>query len=224
MAGDVFGDVVEDDYGCKEDETDECHLVDALFDLRVQVSTDQALNEQEDNHAAVQDGDGEQVEDAQVEANEGHGADDRYPASHLEGLVNLDADADGARKRFDGDLPGEEAVEDVKDEAGVLEVEGVGLSCSTGEGLTFYIDRGQDALEAETISFTFGGIHQLRSDGDLEGLRVAIDGEDGGLAGLILQVGEHRFYRVWVEAVYGEDLVMRLEAGAGGRHVFFTGE
>ena len=43
--------------------------------------------------------------------------------------------------------------------------------------------------------------------------------EDGGLAGLVLQVGEQGGDGVKLEAVDAEDLVVGLEAGAGGGHV-----
>ena len=51
------------------------------------------------------------------------------------------------------------------------------------------------------------------------GWLAAEDGEGGGLAGLVLQVGEQGGDGVEVEAVDGDDLVAGLEAGAGGGHV-----
>ena len=123
VGGDEFGDVVEDDDCGEEDDADEGDLVDALFELLVDVAADEALDGEKGDHASVQDGDGQEVEDAQVEADESHGADDGDPAGKVEGFMDLDADADGARKGFDRDLAGEEAVENVLDEEGVLLVE-----------------------------------------------------------------------------------------------------
>ena len=46
-----------------------------------------------------------------------------------------------------------------------------------------------------------------------------VDDEIGGLAGLVLQIGEQRGNGVELEAVDGEDLVAGLQAGTGGGHV-----
>jgi len=62
--GQVFGDVVEDDDGCEEDEADEGYLVDALLDGLVEVAAHEAFDGEKEDEAAVEDGDGEQVEDA----------------------------------------------------------------------------------------------------------------------------------------------------------------
>ncbi len=55
---------------------------------------------------------GEQVEDGQVDGDVRHQADDWHPAGHLDCLVNLGADADGAAEASYGDLAGEHALED----------------------------------------------------------------------------------------------------------------
>jgi hypothetical protein len=57
--------VVEDEDG-EHDEADERELVDTLFDLLVQVAAHKAFDGEEKDHAAVEDGDRKQVEDAQL--------------------------------------------------------------------------------------------------------------------------------------------------------------
>ena len=83
-----FGDVVEDDHDGEDEDADEGYLVDALFDLLIDVAAHDGLDEQEEDHSAVEDGEGQQVHDAEVDADVGHGADDGHPAGHLDGLVD----------------------------------------------------------------------------------------------------------------------------------------
>ncbi len=52
-----LGDVVKDDNGRKQDDADERYLVDALLEPRRQVAADERLDGEEDDHAAVENGD-----------------------------------------------------------------------------------------------------------------------------------------------------------------------
>src|SRR6185437_13300631 len=118
-----LGDVVEDDESGEDQETDERDLVNALFELLIDVTADDAFNDKEEDHAAVQDGDGQKIEDAQIERDVGHQADEGHPAGHGDGLVNLLADSDGAAQAADGDLAREHALEDLDDEQGTFFIE-----------------------------------------------------------------------------------------------------
>ena len=61
-------DVVVDDHDGEEDQEDEGGLVDAFFDVQADVAAHQAFDEEQEDYAAVHDGDGQEVEDAEVEA------------------------------------------------------------------------------------------------------------------------------------------------------------
>ncbi len=219
-----LGDVVEDDEGGEGDEADKGDLVDALLDLLVDVATHDGLDDEEEDHAAVEDGDGKEIEDAEVERDEGHGADKGHPSGHLNGLVDLGADADGAGERFDGDLAGEHAVEDLPDEEGGFFVELPGGFNGLRQGKALDLDGRLGGVEAElVVPGAVAGVSEDGCEGDGDGGAVAIDDEGDGFAGAVLEVGEQGGDGVEVEAVDGFDLVTGLDAGAGGGQGFFAG-
>lgn len=111
-----FGDVVVDDESGEEDDADEGNLVDAFLELLVDVSAQDAFDDEKENHAAVQNGDRHEIEDAQVDADVGHQADDGCPAWHVHRLVDLLTDADGAAQATNGDLACEHALNHFDDE------------------------------------------------------------------------------------------------------------
>ena len=117
-----LGDVVEDDHGGEQDDADERHLVDALFNRHGKVAAEGALDQQQEDHATVEDGEGQQVEHAQVDGDHGHGADQGHP-SGLGGFVDDFADADGSGEALDRDVPLEHALEHIHDQQRVLLVE-----------------------------------------------------------------------------------------------------
>src|ERR1039458_4918947 len=78
-----LGEVVEDDEGKKRDEYGKGSLVDALLDVDADVAAEGAFDQQQQNHAAVQNGEGQQVEDAEVEADDTGQSNLRPPALHL---------------------------------------------------------------------------------------------------------------------------------------------
>src|SRR5438270_6794143 len=63
-------DVVKDDHGRKKDNEYESDLTNALFDLTLDVATKSALDKEQQDQTAVQDGNRQQVEDAQIEADQ----------------------------------------------------------------------------------------------------------------------------------------------------------
>src|ERR1035438_10233430 len=63
-----LGHVVEDDEGEEGHDQHKCGLVDALLHNHADVAADRALDEQQQNHAAVENWEGQQVENAEVEA------------------------------------------------------------------------------------------------------------------------------------------------------------
>ena len=54
----------------QQEEEDDSHLHEALLDLQAQIAPNQPLDQQKQNHAAVEDGNGQQVENAQLQADE----------------------------------------------------------------------------------------------------------------------------------------------------------
>src|SRR5579871_328351 len=219
-----FGQVVEDDHDGEDQDADEGYLVDALFELLIEIAAKDAFDQEEQDHAAVEDRDRQKVEDAEVQADVGHQADEGHPAGHLNGLVDLGADADGAAQAADRDLTREHAAEDFDDEQGALFVVIPRGDHGLAEGQALYLDGGLDVLESEAV--VLDAVATVSEFGrDLHGhlLSVAEDHERGGLAGLVLQVGEQGRYGVELEAVDGEDLVLGLEAGADGGHVGLKG-
>ena len=89
--------------------------------------------------------------------------------------MDLLADADGALEALDGDLPGEEAFDDLDDEERVFLVELPGGEGGFAEGKTLDPDGRQDSDEAEAIAFgTAGGVGELGSDLDGNVLRGSV--------------------------------------------------
>jgi len=65
-------DVVEHDVGEEDDDEDESDLVDAFFEGQIDVTANHALDEQEEDHAAIENGERHQVEDSKIDADGGH--------------------------------------------------------------------------------------------------------------------------------------------------------
>src|ERR1700679_1556335 len=116
-----LGDVVEENKECKEDDADEGYLVDDLFELLVDVAAHDAFHDEEKNHAAVEQREGHQVEDAEVERDDADEVEER-PDAHLRRNVDLLCDADRSHHLIDGDVAREEALEDAEDEHRALAV------------------------------------------------------------------------------------------------------
>ena len=68
-------DVVIDNESGDQEQESEAGLHDSLFDAQAGVPADHALNQQHQNDASVQDRDGEKIEDAKVQADGGHQAE-----------------------------------------------------------------------------------------------------------------------------------------------------
>ena len=79
-------------------------MINSLLDAQADVAAYQAFNEQQQNDAAVEDGDGQQIKDAEVQADRGREAHQRRPALFAGGLSGGSADADwsldGAERDF----------------------------------------------------------------------------------------------------------------------------
>ncbi len=63
-----FGQVVEDDHDGEDQDADEGYLVDAFFELLIEVTAEDGLDQEEEDHAAVENWDRQEVEDAEVQA------------------------------------------------------------------------------------------------------------------------------------------------------------
>src|SRR3954471_123484 len=71
--------IVEDDDHREQDDKHKCDLINALFDLALDVSAKCSLDKQQQDQAAIEDRDRKQVEDAQVEAEESSNEDKPVP-------------------------------------------------------------------------------------------------------------------------------------------------
>ncbi len=114
------------------------------------------------------------------------------------------ADADGAWRALDRDLTGEQPLDDFEDEEGVLFVELPGGVDGLAERKPLDLDGRVNGIEAEAVGFgAVTGVGECGCDVERNGLAVAQDDESGGLALLVLQVGEQRGDGVELEAVDG---------------------
>src|SRR3972149_11993440 len=93
-----FDDVVVDDEHGDQHEEGEAYLGDALFHAAIQVAADGAFDQQQQDQPAVEHRDGEQVEDAEVQADGGHQADQVSEALARRGSREA-RNADGAFER-----------------------------------------------------------------------------------------------------------------------------
>ena len=213
-----LGDVVEEDEEGEQDDADEGYLVDDFLELLIDVAAHDAFNDEEEDHAAVEQGEGHQVEDAEVERDHADEVQQR-PDAHLGGDVDLLRDADGAHHLVDGYVAGEEAFKDAEDEqgsfAGVLD----GLLHGLADGEAFDVSRWRLVGEAQAILVGGArGFHLLGRGGEGERLAVAEDAEGVGRALVVLKKSQQGKDRVGLEAVDADDLVAGLHSGAvGGR-------
>src|ERR1019366_491857 len=96
-----LGYVVEDDESEEHQNQDESGLIDTLLDHHVDVVAKDALDEQEQDHSAIEDWEWEQVENAEVEADGGSKAKLGEPAFHLSGLAGHAGNADRTGELLD---------------------------------------------------------------------------------------------------------------------------
>jgi len=111
-----LGYVVEDDEGEERDENDKGGLVDSLFDVDFNISADDALDDEQQNEAAVEDGERHEVEDAEVKADGGGDVELGEPAGHFRGVAGHARNAHRTGELRDGDPPCEDAAENLDDE------------------------------------------------------------------------------------------------------------
>ncbi len=211
-----LGDVVEDYEEGEQDDADEGYLVDDFLELLIDIAAHDAFYEEEEDHAAVEQGEGHQVEDAEVEGDDADQVE-QWPDSHLGGNVDLLRHADRAHHLIDGYVAGEEALDDAEDQHGAVAIvlEGLLHGCADGELLD--VGRGWAIGEAEAVLIAGAwGLHLFRNRGKGEGLAFAEDAERVGRALVVLEEGEQRGDGVELKTVDGEKLVPGLEAGAFG--------
>src|ERR1700735_1163277 len=211
-----LGDVVEDYEEGEEDDADEGYLVDDFLELLIDVPAHDAFYDEEEDHAAVEQGEGHQVEDAEVEGDDADQVEQR-PDTHLGGDVDLLRHADGAHHLIDGNVAGEEALDDAEDEHGAFAIVLDGLLHGFSDGKAFDVSRWGAIGEAQAVLIAGAwGFHLFRSGGEGKGLAVAEDAEGVGGALVFLEVGEQGIDRVGAKPVDGEELVASLQPGAIG--------
>lgn len=155
-----LADVAEDDEEGEQDDADEGHLVDDFFELLIDVATHDAFDDEEEDHAAVEQGEGHKVEDAKVERDDADEVKKR-PDAHLRCDVDLLGDADRAHHLIDRDVAGEKPLEYAEDEHGALAVVLEGLLHGLADGEFFNVCGGWAIGEAEAVLVAGRGDHLL---------------------------------------------------------------
>ena len=89
-------------------------LVDALFDSQADLFLHQAFDEEQEDYSAVEDGDRQQVKDAEIQADDGADEEKRRPAFFAGGAAYGAADADGAVDLLDRDFALDHLLEQFK--------------------------------------------------------------------------------------------------------------
>jgi len=97
--------IVVNDHDGEQHKENECGLIDALFDAQADVAPHEAFDEEEQDDAAIENGDGQQVKDAEVEADAGGELQERNPAFLLGRPARVLRNADGAGHGAEGHFP-----------------------------------------------------------------------------------------------------------------------
>src|SRR5579862_4524530 len=119
-SGQGFGQVVVDDHDCEQYEEDEGGLVDAFFDLQADVAAHHAFDEKQQDYAAVEDGNGKQVEDAEVQADRGGESHQRGPAFFGGGFAGSAANPDGTFDGANGNFPLNHLLDEFQNQQGTF--------------------------------------------------------------------------------------------------------
>src|SRR5271165_6040271 len=126
-------------------------LIDALLNADADVAPHDRLNDEFQKSATVQDGDGQKVEDAEVEADHCHQAKQGCPSRLTRGVTGSTRNTDRSFHLLDGDLVLEHLLHQVHDQERVFLVLFQGTSECLREGQLVHTD-GLGA-EAEPIGF-----------------------------------------------------------------------
>ena len=70
MSGPGFRKVVVDDDGCKQDQKNKGHLVDTFFYFLLDIAAHDAFNQQHQHQSAIENRNGEKIEDGEIDAHE----------------------------------------------------------------------------------------------------------------------------------------------------------
>ena len=108
--------VVVDDHREEEDQEDERGLVDAFFNPNADVAPHDAFDDQQQDDSAVEDGNRQQVEDAEVQADHRHQAQQRRPAWLARSIAGSARNANRSFHLLDGDLALQHFVHQVNDQ------------------------------------------------------------------------------------------------------------
>src|SRR5580704_3952429 len=122
-----LGDVVEHDERGEDQQHNESCLVDPLLELLIQIAAHDLFNQQQNNHPAIQNRNGQKIEDAKVEADDGHQADNRLPPGLLDSEAGFPSNPDWPTQVLHGETVSDHAVKDLEDQAGITQVEMNGL-------------------------------------------------------------------------------------------------
>src|SRR5580692_460091 len=213
--------VVVDHHHREQHEEDERCLVDSFFNLQADVAAHDAFDEQQQDYAAIEDGNRQQVEDAKIQADRGGQRHKGSPAFFRGcfscGAANPDRAFDGP----DRDLALNHFLYELKDQQRAFFVLLDRLAESDGQGQGAYFHR--QAAKTDTIAFLLlaGNVGQHWLHGESSFLAIAADCNLDRLPLGTLQSLDHRLDgRDWL-AVESQDFVAESYSSLLRRHILF---
>src|SRR5580704_8870891 len=193
-----LGDVVHHDEGEEQNQHHESDLINALLEFLLEIAPQQAFDAEQQDHASVEDGDRQQVHDAQVEADEGSQADDRLPAVHLRRFAGHARHADRTTELLhDRTMTRKHAVQDVENQPGIVQVVGHGAAHRLGQRQLLNVEGRQRRSEAEAVAWLAGAVvGPNRLDGYVEPLAVSLDHQICRFVAGLIENRDHGVYSV----------------------------
>jgi len=198
-----LGHIVED-HKCEEHyEHDKGRLVDALLHVEADIVAQNSLDHEQQNQASVENGERQQVQNAEIQADRRGRIKLRKPALGFGRLASHARNPDGAGKLADMNLVREQAPQHFYNVGGVGEAEVFGLHGRPCQRERIVAQRGGDGLETQFPIGVELGRRGLQRDP----LAIAESNQLHGLALLDLHVRQQGRNGVKHVAVDGLDLI-----------------
>ncbi len=152
-----LGQIVINHHYREQYQEDERRLINPLLDVQADIAAHQALHEQQQNDTAVEDGNGQQVKDAKVQADRGCQAHQRGPAFFAGRLSGGATDSDWSLNGAERDLAAYQLLQQLEDQHRTLFIVLERPLKSRGERQFPHF--GGNALNADAITFLFYALH-----------------------------------------------------------------
>src|SRR5271165_3658349 len=212
-------DVVIDHYHGEQHQKHKRRLVYPLLDLYADISADDSFDDQHQDHPAIENRYWQQVEDAEIQTDSGHQAQQGSPARLAGGLARRAGDSNRSLHLLDRGLVAHHLPHQVYDEQRVFLVLVEGSAQRLRERQL--IDAHRLRLEAQPIALLSVVLRHDWSGRELHRLAVAQCGNFHRLVAVFLQETDDREQRSHRRAVDRHDLVTDMHACFGGRHLRF---